>query len=201
MTTDATRQEGTLIVKDAQTRKETDDGHGTVTTSARQFDFARNWRNKIVPLLDDPSVVHALTFGMKLYDPAYRKGDTPWGFGRGPLNGQRARRGCLSWYQPWGRCHHIAPFSWALGKKLYPYREWELISSDIHTVVIGYLDDWEQPEWVMDILLFREKTAQESLDFAKLKKWRFYPSLAKNAASICDDPESAFEVYCEHFAS
>ena len=170
-------------------------------TSARQFGFARHWRRKIAPMLGDRTVVKALTLGMMLHAPEYREGDPPWEVGRGPWNGQRARQGCLSWYQPWGRCHHIAPFCWALGKRLHPEQEWGFISSDIHTVVIGYADNWEQPECVMDILLFREKTAQESLEFAKCKEWRFYRSLARYAASFCNDPEAAFEVYGEHFAS
>jgi hypothetical protein len=45
----------------------------------------------------------------------------------------------------------------------------------------------------MDILLFRKKTAKESLEFALGDGWRFYRSLAGYAASFCVDPESAFE--------
>ena len=122
----------------------------------RQFDFGRKWKKKIRPLLDHPDVVKALTGGLMLGDPNYREGDPPWEYGRGPLNGQRATPGCLSWYQPRGMCHYIAPFSWKLGTLLFPEREWGFITSDHHTVVIGYAGNWEEPEWVMDILLCRE---------------------------------------------
>lgn len=157
----------------------------------RRFNFARHWRSRIVPLLDDPVVVRALTLGLKLYDIDYEMGEPPWLCGRGPLNGQRARKGCLSWYQPWGRCHYIAPFCLALGQRLYPDLNWGFVSSDAHTVVVGWGDDCDQPEWVMDILLFREKSAQESLNFAKGDGWRFYDSLISYAASFSTDPEAA----------
>jgi hypothetical protein len=164
---------------------------------ARQFDFSRNWRRRIVPFLDDRDVIRSLTLGLRLDDMDYEEGDPPWLCGRGPLNGQRARRGCLSWYQPWGRCHFIAPFCWALGRKLYPEQQWGFITSDRHTVVIGYLNDWRQPEVVMDILLFRKKTARESLEFAMGHAWKFYRSLARYAASFYVDPESAVDVFRE----
>ena len=102
------------------------------TTKVKQFNFARHWRRKIAPLLSDRDVVMAMTLGLKLYDINYGESDPPWLLGRGPLNGQRAREGCLSWYQPWGRCHYIAPFCWALGKKLFPDHEWGFITGDIH---------------------------------------------------------------------
>ena len=155
----------------------------------KHFNFARHWRKKIVPHLGDPAVVKALTLGLKLHDIDFGEGDPPWLCGRGQWDGQRARKGCLSWYQPWGLCHHIAPFCWALGQKLYPDLNWGFVSGEWHTVVIGWWDDWERPEWVMDILLFREKSAQESLDFVKLREWKFYDSLSRYAASFFDDPE------------
>ena len=133
----------------------------------KQFDFARNWRSTVAPHLQKQAVVRALHLGMGLHDLSYRPGDPPWLLGRGPLNGQRAREGCLSWYQPWGRCHYIAPFSWAIGVEIYPDLKWGFITSDAHTVAIGYHEQWEQPAWVMDILLFRQNTAEESLAFAK----------------------------------
>ena len=160
----------------------------------KQFNFSRNWRKKIVPLLNHPSVQKALHLGIGLGGIGYIPDDPPWLYGRGPLNGQRARKGCLSWYQPWGRCHLIAPFSWAIGKELFPDLKWGFISSDIHTVAIGFHDTWKQPECLMDILLFRKKTAQESLDFARSHGWKFYRSLHEYAASFCNDPESVLEI-------
>lgn len=166
------------------------------SSTAKQFDFARHWKKKIVPLLDCRDVVAALTLGLKLDDPNYNEGDPPWEYGRGPLNGQRAKRGCLSWYQPWGRCHYIAPFCWALGKRLFPGQEWGFITSDWHTVVIGWDYDWENPEWVMDILLFKDKTAEESLAFVKSQEWALHRSLAEYFASFFSDTKAALETLC-----
>ena len=166
-------------------------------TPPRQFDFARNWRKRIAPLLNDREVKTVLTFGLLQYDPNYREGDPPWLIGSGPANGQRAKEGCLSWYQPWKRCHYIAPFSWALGRRLFPNLQWGFITGDYHTVVIGWSYDWENPDWVMDILLFRQKSAEKSLQLAKAKRWDFHPSMAEYAASFCDNPEAAVEIYRE----
>jgi len=160
----------------------------------KQFNFACHWRKRIAPLLSDRQVATALALGMLLYDPTYREGDPPWLIGRGPLNGQRARRGCLSWYQPWGRCHHIAPFSWALGRKLYPDLNWGFVSGELHTVVVGYTKDWKHPSWVMDILLFREMTAEKSLELVMQREWQFCDSLARYAATFSDDPEAAYAI-------
>ena len=147
----------------------------------RQFDFARNWRKRVSPHLDRPDVVRALHLGMGLLDIRYQPGDPPWLLGRGPLNGQRARAGGLSWYQPWGRCHHIAPFKWAIAQALFPDLKWGFVSSDKHTVVVGYRDDWMQPELVMDILLFRKLTAEESL--ARFATERALPGKATSPPS------------------
>jgi hypothetical protein len=147
--------------------------------------------------LEKPAVVMALNLGMGLQGDDYKPGDPPWEHGRGTLNGQRAKEGCLSWYQPWGRCHYIAPFSWAIGRELFPDLNWGFITSDPHTVAIGYRDDWRQPEWVMDILLFRKKTADESLAFAQSQGWKFYRSLSRFAASFFFDPEHAEEKFLE----
>jgi hypothetical protein len=170
----------------------------SITTSkTKQFNFARHWKNKIVRYLDDPGVAKALTLGLKLYDIGYKEGDAPWLCGRGQWNGQRVREGCLSWYQPWGRCHHIAPFCWALGMKVFPHLKWGFVSGELHTVVIGWSNDPEHPEWVMDILLFREKSAQESLDFARQRKWEFHGSLARYVASFFSDPETVYAGFAE----
>jgi hypothetical protein len=166
-----------------------------VSSFPKQFNFARHWKKKIAPLLNDLGVRALLMFGLVQYDPNYRDGHPPWRCGRGPWNGQRAREGCLSWYQPWGRCHFIAPFSWALARKLFPDLQWGFVTGDYHTVVIGWKDGWENPLWVMDILLFREKTAQQSLQFARAKRWTFCPSMAEYVASFCHNSEAAVRIY------
>ena len=150
-------------------------------------------------MLGNPNVNQALTIGMMLQGDDYQPGNPPWLHGRGPLNGQVAIEGCLSWYQPWGCCHFIAPFSWAIGKELFPNLSWGFLTSDTHTVAIGFGDQWREPELVMDILLFRKRSAQESLDFSKGNGWRFYRSLSRYAASFYDDPEHAQEKYAEMF--
>jgi hypothetical protein len=170
-------------------------GNQTASTSKpKQFNFARHWNTKIAPCLDDPDVVLALTLGMKLCDTNYRAGDPPWLCGRGPMNGQRATKGCLSWYQPWGRCHHIAPFCWALGQRLFPELSWGFISNDLHTAVVGWSSDCEQPKWVMDILFFRKKSAQASLELATRVNRTFYSSLRSYLSSFCNDPEAAHQI-------
>ncbi|APZ93291.1 hypothetical protein [Fuerstiella marisgermanici] len=155
----------------------------------KRFDFAGRWRGQIVPHLNDQEVAFTLTWGMQLLRPDYEDGNPPWHCGRGLPNGRSPREGCLSWYQPVGRCHHIAPFCWAIGRKIYPQLNWGFVSGEHHTVVIGYKADWQEPEWLMDILLFREKTAIESLAFVKSREWKFYPTIVDYAASFCPDSE------------
>ena len=64
-------------------------------------------------------------------------------------------------------------------------------------MAIGYHEDWRYPEWIMDILLFRDKSAEESLAFAQSHGWKFYRSLSRFAASFCVDPEFAHTVFVE----
>ena len=163
-------------------------------TMTTQFNFARRWKKDIRPMLDDPDVLGCLTLGMTLLDPSYQQGDPPWLLGRGPLNGQRARNGCLSWYQPWGRCHYIAPFSWALGMRLFPQMRWSFLSGELHTVVIGFEESPEVPEWVFDILLFKDHSADESLTFVKSRTWALYDSLPDYIASFCDCEQAKREL-------
>ena len=76
---------------------------------------------------------------------------------------------------------------------LYPELDWGFITSEAHTVVVGYFNDWQRPVWVMDILLFKENTAQKSLDFVQSKETKFYASLGRYAASFFADPVLAYE--------
>ena len=102
---------------------------------------------------------------MSMLDPEWKRGDAPWELGRGPYNGQRARKGCLSWYQPWGRCHWIAFFAMAIGVKNYPDLDWGFVSGDVHTVAVG--NRGGEPHVVMDILNFARMTAEESIAHAR----------------------------------
>jgi len=170
------------------------------STLPKEFDFERHWKRKIVPLLDDPDVNWCLSFGLIMLDKSYKQGDPPCDLGRIELGRPEGQQGCLSWYQPWGRCHHIAPFCWALGKKLYPELNWGFISGKFHTVVIGFQDDWKEPEWLMDILQFQEQAAQSSLELAMLNDWKFHHSLARYLASFSEDPETSYEWLSELIA-
>ena len=127
----------------------------------KQINFSRQWR-RIEPLLNDRDIKLALNFGLFCQNPKYRCGDPPWLEGRGLVNGQRVRTGKLSWYQPWGRCHAIAPFAWAVSKRLYPEWTWAFLTSEWHTVAVG-LNVQDEIRMVADILLFKGRTAEQSL--------------------------------------
>jgi hypothetical protein len=127
--------------------------------------------------LNEPEIKLALHFGLIIQNPKhYRAGDPPWREGRGPINGQRARPGKLSWYQPWGRCHAIAPFAWAVAQRLYPKHAWAFLTSERHTVAVG-LNAHDEIEMVADILLFKTLSAEQSVAFVN-----------SDAASLCFNP-------------
>ena len=135
----------------------------------KQFNWSRMWP-KVEPHLADPKVQSALDDGMSRLASWWKSGDPPWEEGRGPMNGQRAIRGKLSWHQPWGRCHWIAPFAWAIGKKLYPELKWCFLTSDIHTVAVGIKD--KEIVIVMDILNFKGQSAEKSIEQVRTFDWK-----------------------------
>jgi hypothetical protein len=57
----------------------------------------------------------------------------------------------------------------AIGVINYPELEWKFVSGRCHTVPVGY-DENGQARVVMDILLFEDMTAEESIRFALLRK-------------------------------
>ena len=130
-----------------------------------QFDFDEHW-DEIKPHLNSKSVSFALELGMKLLNPERKVGDPPWLEGGVPIDGQEGKPGELSFYQPWGRCHWIAPFAWAIGKKLYPDLLWGFLTSQSHTVAVGLVDG--EMKVVMDILNFDRMTAEESIELVML---------------------------------
>src|SRR5262245_21434528 len=137
------------------------EGEGSVI----QFNWRKNWKKRVAPHLTNDYVQLSIDLGMRMLDPGWERGDVPWLVGCGPLNGQRARPGKLSWYQPWARCHWIAFFSLAIGVLNYPGLDWRFVSGERHTVPVGYLG--EEPRVVMDLLHFARLTAEESLDLAQ----------------------------------
>ena len=179
------------LCEDNKDAKSLSNGHSETTkrpivemhlnNSVKQFNFARNWRKKVAPHLSDSDVVNALTQGLRLFHPGYMEGDPPWLLGCGPSKGQKARRGCLSWYQPWGLSIPIAPFCWAIGRTIYPQLKWGFVVSSRHSVVIGYEDDWRLPKWVLDILCFQHISAAVSIELARQHGWHFCDSLTAYA--------------------
>lgn len=135
-------------------------------SKAIQFDWRRQWRRRVMPHLELPQVRFAVELGMKLYNRNWTWADGPHAIGN--LTGQRAVRGKLSWYQPWGRCHWIAFFACAIGVLNYPQLDWRFLTGDCHTVPVGYAEDGE-PFVVMDILNFDSMTAEASIEWTRLK--------------------------------
>ncbi len=130
-----------------------------------QFNFDEHWE-EIKPHLNSESVTFALEIGMKLLNPEREFGDPPWLEGGVPIDGPEGEPGELSFYQPRGRCHWIAPFAWAIGKKLYPDLLWSFLTSQSHTVAVGLVDG--EMKVVMDILNFDCMTAEESIELVML---------------------------------
>jgi hypothetical protein len=130
-----------------------------------QFNWRRHWKKKVEPYLEQPLVRGSVEMGMKLCDPKWKWEYGPHSIGKGHLFNQRVVRGKLSWYQPLCRCHWISFFSCAIGVLNYPELDWQFISGDYHTVPVG---SWNgQYRVVMDILRFREETAEEAIAFAQ----------------------------------
>lgn len=128
-----------------------------------QFNWRRNWKKKVAPYLQEERVQAALDAGMSLYKPTWKRGDAPYLCGG--VGGRKVVEGKLSWYQPVGRCHYIALFSFVIGLINYPDLTWSLLTSKRHTVPVGYGKDGE-PRVVMDILNFTWCSGEQSLEFA-----------------------------------
>lgn len=133
----------------------------------KHFNWSKRWKYDVEPYLQNKTVQFCIDFGMKLLEPKWESGDKPYVLGRGPINGQRAIKNKLSYYQPIGRCHHISFFAGAIGKLNYPELEWRIVSGRDHTIPVGYNDG--KPHIIMDILLFKEMTAEKSYEFATKK--------------------------------
>ncbi len=153
-------------------------------TSPIQFDFEKEWEKKDVPLLSDPFVRRALNYGMAMSGEKLTPDKGPWEYGK--LRGSvPSNDKCLEWYQPWGLCHSIATFCWAIGKRLYPELKWGFISSHAHSIAVGYSDSEDEPEVIMDILMFDKLTAEGSIAWAKSMEWTFFDSFPRYMTSFC----------------
>ena len=129
-----------------------------------QFNWKRQWEKKVDTALVNPIVQLALDIGMTLHDPKWQPGSAPYLIGR--TGEGRIVEGKLSWYQPLGCCHHISYFALAIGVANYPDLTWRRVSGRFHTVPVGY-DAHNKPRVVMDILLFADMSAEESIAFAE----------------------------------
>ena len=132
-----------------------------------QFNWRKHWEKKVKPYLNHPCVQFSLDLGMHTVEPEWKPGDPPYRLGDDGAT--RAKKGTLAWYQPCRQCHGIAFFAMAIGVINYPKLRWKFVSGRCHTVPVGY-DENGQPRVVMDILLFDEMTANESIRFALFKK-------------------------------
>lgn len=146
-----------------------------------QFNWRWNWSKLVRPCLDDPEVQFYLDFGMKVLDCDWLHGNCPNDFGSLGFSRPRARVRGLEWYRPHNRCHWISPFTWAIGRVIRPELQWGLYMSNRHTVSVGLDRDTDEFVVVMDILLFEENTAEESLGW-----------VADGTDRLCNSP---FEVF------
>ena len=146
------------------------------------FNFREHWSNKVKPILNDMEVQQALNEGMSKYvkqlnrynklegidsRAVWRDGGCPFLYADlsqiAPHQRIQPKAGSLEFYQPFGKCHWIAPFSLVLAQKIYPHDKW-LIQKDLrqHSTVTN-----KSRTIVFDILLFeRNYTAREALVFA-----------------------------------
>lgn len=156
----------TLVAVYATLDAAEEDLQGKSRSRPMQFDWRRNWKKRVEPLLGSPLVQGALNLGMSMLDPDWRAGDPPHRLGRPGSVGGRIAQGKLSWHRPHGRCHWIVFFSYTIGLLNYPDLRWEIVSGDLHTIAVGY-DVNGDPEVVMDILLFDQMTGEESIRHAE----------------------------------
>lgn len=131
-----------------------------------QFNWRRHWSKKVAPHLQEELVQVSLDLGMSMLDPNWKSGDAPYQLGGIPSWLGRVVPGKLTWYQPWGRCHWISFFSMAIGVLNYPLLNWTFVSSEMHTVPVGYFGG--DARVVMDILQFDCLTAEQSIALAKM---------------------------------
>ncbi len=128
-----------------------------------QFNWRRQWRQKVEPYLLEHPVQTALDFGMFWLDHNWKRGDAPYLLGS--CISSRVVPGKLSWYRPTNRCHWIATFAMAIGIINHPNLQWGILSGDLHSVAIG-CDRNGTARVVMDILLFDTLSAGQSIAFA-----------------------------------
>jgi hypothetical protein len=103
--------------------------------------------------------------------------DGPYSIGDDP-DKRRVVKGKLSWYQPLRRCHNISLFACAIGVLNYPQLDWQFICGGLHTVPVGSANG--EYKVVVDILNFKNLTAQESIDFAQETGPEQAPDYLKN---------------------
>src|SRR5437870_4286554 len=117
--------------------------------SVELFDWEERWNTEIVPLLEKPSVKKSLRQyaqekGMTRERRFMGKSFLPYQCGREPKEGWKTYSATeLKAYKPIGDCHWIWRFPLAIGRLLHPDLEWAKVSSETHTVAVGYRKDAE----------------------------------------------------------
>lgn len=74
------------------------------------------------------------------------------------------------WYRCYGAGRFLGAFNCALGIRIAPHLDWQIILGRKYTTAIGYENDY--PNLCFDILLGHEKTSEEILKLVHSVKWR-----------------------------
>lgn len=73
------------------------------------------------------------------------------------------KRGTIEFYQPFGRCHWIAPWATALGRLMFPNLLWRIRESELHSLSVG--SDASGARQLLDPLNF------DTFDAVSLWRW------------------------------
>lgn len=178
----------------------------TKPAQCKFFDFKRHWAKKVKPHLQDPQVQGLLNYGMQnwvcqrnieliqmgsSHRWSWEPGDCPYRLsGDLALHPRWPRDGSYRWYQPFGKCHWIAPFLLGLAKKIYPKDSWYIQRGYFHTTVTN-----TNKTIVFDILLFeRGYTPRQALiyagDYPETRAERLYIDIIERLESLEQNQEA-----------
>jgi hypothetical protein len=147
------------------------------------FNFRKNW-HKVKPYLFDKDVQDALNEGMfemmeneienfKEQNIKYDPNNFIWIPGSAPYLYTTSSYWCdrrkpkpysVGWYQCIHACYWLSPFCCALGEKIYPELDWQILENNRHSIAVGFKDCWSY--MVFDILNFETLALEDIMDFA-----------------------------------
>jgi len=130
-----------------------------------QLEFGAKWPHIRQTILQCPDVQAALFFGMWHQHNEYLWNHPPYRLGIIRQDRPEPKPHELSWYQPFGKCHSIVPFAWAIDRHLYQLLDWAFMTSDRHSIAIGSTGD--EMAMVADILCFDIQSAEESIRYTE----------------------------------